>query len=100
MYLTGVAEQLEQESQIKSLARGFDALLAIAQRLTAQERKLQSRLRFAHNEVSESKLLVPFTIFDTVRDERTFLISSRSGAATAAVTDQHVLSDTALTPRV
>jgi hypothetical protein len=94
MCLAGQAGQAEHEKRISSLARGFDALLAIAQRLTSQERKLQSRLRFAHNEVRG--IVVPFAIFSTVKDERT-LISSRSRAATAAVTDQHVLSDTAST---
>jgi predicted N-formylglutamate amidohydrolase len=46
-----VEEHVAQDRQILALARGFDALLEITQKLTCQERLLQSRLRFAHEEV-------------------------------------------------
>ncbi len=80
-------EQLGQDLRTVALARGFNALLAIAKNLTHQERELQSRLRFAHNEVGGILWAVAlFAFFNTLHDER-IMISSRSGAATAAVTD-------------
>lgn len=45
---------IDQDHQLVALAHGFDSLLRIAQRLTAQERELSSRLQFAHDEVGLS----------------------------------------------
>jgi hypothetical protein len=63
MSRAGKVEQVEQDKWVALLARGFDALLKIAQKLTCEERKLQTRLRFAHNEVRGiGHVLLPFPI--------------------------------------
>lgn len=46
-----VDEQSEQERQLQALAKGFDALLLTAQRLSSKEQVLQRRLKYAHDEV-------------------------------------------------
>ena len=56
-------EQVELDQQILALARGFDALLVTAQRLTRQEQELQARLKFAHNEVRGSGLVSTIPCF-------------------------------------
>lgn len=49
-----VDERTEQEQQLQVLAKGFDALLLTAQRLSFKEQELQRRLRYAHDEVYSS----------------------------------------------
>ncbi|KAL2009307.1 hypothetical protein VTN00DRAFT_7501 [Thermoascus crustaceus] len=43
-------DETEQERQLQALAKGFDALLLTAQRLSSKEQELQRRLKYAHDE--------------------------------------------------
>lgn len=44
-------DQVDEDKQILALAKGFNALLETARKLTTQERELQKKLQFAHDEV-------------------------------------------------
>lgn len=46
-----VTEQARQDQQVEILTRGFDALLETARNLALKEKDLQSKLKFAHDEV-------------------------------------------------
>ena len=54
------AESAAQDQQVVALARGFNALIEITQKLTCQERQLQNKLRFAYDEVCQNpEILAP-----------------------------------------
>ena len=50
-----------EDEQIFALARGFNALLEITQKLTYQERQLRNRLQLAHDEVRNSNFFEDFS---------------------------------------
>ena len=76
-----------EEEQIFALARGFNALLEITQKLTYQERQLRNRLQLAQDEVRNFNFFenfephsLPFPFSLCCKYDERFLISSRSGA--------------------
>ena len=92
------AEQAQQVQQVEALTTGFDALLETARRLAFKERELQLKLEFAHNEVCTRVNQSYITLFlhtlraypsplEVALHDEIYLISSRSGAAFAAVTE-------------
>lgn len=84
-----VTEQARQDQHVEILARGFDALLETARNLALKEKVLQSKLKFAHDEVRilEFFFFLLTTACDPPPHMMKHLISSRSGVAFATVTD-------------
>lgn len=81
--------ELQQDLQLQTLARSFEALLLTIQHLGCKERDLHRRLEYAHDEVNyiphlHSCCQIPPSPVVS-NDEK---ISSRSGVASAAVTDK------------
>lgn len=83
-----IAAEMQQDQRLETLARAFEALLLTTQQLSCREKSLQQRLKYASDEVN-----IPFIQFSShphlpcCLKGREKSISSRSGVASAAVTD-------------
>lgn len=47
-----VATETQQDLQLQTLAKSFEALLLTAHKLNCKEKTLQQRLKYAHDEVN------------------------------------------------
>jgi len=59
---TPVITETQQNLQLQTLARAFEALLLTAHQLSDKERSLQQRLKYAHEQVNT---LLPLSLFAT-----------------------------------
>lgn len=84
-----IAAEMQQDQRLETLARAFEALLLTTQQLSCKEKSLQQRLKYASDEVN-----IPSSYLPSSQPPPCCLkgrekpISSRSGVASAAVTDK------------
>lgn len=69
----------QQEQQLQTLARAFDALLLTAHQLCLRERDLRRRVEYAHDEVGSNVFFFPNTSSDLHDEQILALDRSRFG---------------------
>lgn len=82
-----IEPQPQLDLQLQALARAFEALLLTTQQLSCKEKTLQQRLKYASVEVNSPTALSTSALHPFCLKGREKSISSRSGVASAAVTD-------------
>ncbi|KKK19844.1 hypothetical protein ARAM_004944 [Aspergillus rambellii] len=85
-----LAADVQPGRQLKILARAFEALLLTTQQLSTKEKLLETRLKYAADEVLLLFRTIASHPHDVPSDEKN-VISSRSGVAFAAMTESHYL---------